>query len=533
MIIQIPQLFIGHRQGSLLHLLCFHHFSPKINKMKAYQLTPLFYRITLSLLSMFLLHLSCHLSAQSIIPNGGFEQWETRTLYQEFPPYGTTNPFVYLAGSDFPPNATPVNGCTGSQALRIENIQVGQDVQIGALVIGSIGSQSYGGIHYTDQPDSLFLTLRYDFAGGEDGIIGFFFTTSDTTPAATLIQTISGSQPSCTTIGFDIPSFSAMPDSLAIIITSGDFNSPVVGSWVEIDSMYFSDNNAALPNSGFEITTPLEVREPVGWTSANDIQAILAGGAPMVEEELSPSHVYEGMSALRVTSRLISSDSNVIGVIVNGRSLLGDADGGQPYTGNLEDVLSGQYRYTPVGNDTGMVFLRFFSYEPIGDSTIIHLETGIPLLPTGIGYECFEVPYTLSQMPDSFLIGFGSSDVDRIFSAAEPGVGSSLLIDIIDFRSCPTTSIEPLWSELDVQIFPNPTADWLHLRYPSIPGERYHLRLLSLDGTPVYQQHIEPSFNSDQTELDISLQHFASGYYVLALTDEEGHLLFSKKIIKQ
>lgn len=492
--------------------------------MNMYQLTPFLSRNALLILIIAVLALSTKGYSQSVIPNGGFEQWETRTLYQEFPPYGTSNPFVYFAGSHFQPNVPPVGGCAGSQALRMENIQVGQGVQLGALVVGTFGSQNYGGLAYTEQPDSVFLTLRYDFAGGEAGIVAFYFTTSDTTTVSNIIQTISGSQTTCTTIGFDLPSFTSAPDSLAILISSGDFNSPVVGSWVELDSMYFSGTASPLPNSGFEITESLEVRDPVGWTSGNDIQAAISGGEPMIEEEVFPNNIFEGASALSITSRLISSDSNVTGIIINGQNLLGDAGGGQAYKGNLEDILSGQYRYAPVGNDTGMVFLRFFSYEPMGDSTIIHLETGIPLLPTGSGYECFEVPYSLAQMPDSFLIGFGSSDVDHIFSAAEPGIGSNLLIDIIDFRSCPTTSIDPLWSSSDFQVFPNPTSDLVYLRYDPIPGESYRLDLITLDGRTVQQQLITPSFDDNSRNIELHLSSLAPGYYFLSLKSEDGHL---------
>ncbi|MEM7367275.1 MAG: T9SS type A sorting domain-containing protein [Bacteroidota bacterium] len=478
-------------------------------------------------------------SAQSIIPNGGFEQWETRFLYHEFPPYQTTNRFMFFSSLPVQPNATTVSGCSSSHAIRIENLAIEDDsgnstTQVGAVLAGNFGSEIFGGLPYNDQPDSIYITLRYDIAAGDEGIIAFFFTTADTTTVSGIFESLTGSQPTCTTIGFDLPAFTAMPDSVALLLSSGSFSTtPIEGGWLEIDSIFFSGAVSALPNSGFSHTLPLEVRDPVDWYSANDIQLVVngTGGSPMITED--SLHSYEGHSALRITSQLIELDSNIIGIAINGQGLLGDAIGGQPYVGGQSDTLSGWYNYEAVGDDTASVFLRFFSYEPVGDSTIIHLETGIALPPTDGAYACFQIPFELAQMPDSFLIGLGSSDTDNIFSQASPGIGSTLLVDILDFKPCPTVGIDTQLSRSDYKLFPNPAREEIQIVFQSIPGETYHLSLYTLSGQVVQQIEVPANLSGYTREVPINIRSLADGYYVLSLTNEAGDLLMSETFAKQ
>lgn len=81
----------------------------------------------------------------------------------------------------------------------------------------------------------------------------------------------------------------------------------------------------------------------------------------------------------------------------------------------------------------------------------------------------------------------------------------------------------------DVQVFPNPVIDYVHVKIESIRAENVKVTLHNILGTEVAAE--KESVN--EHELKVWVKDLSAGYYFLALKDEESGLHRIYKIVKR
>lgn len=191
--------------------------------------------------------------------------------------------------------------------------------------------------------------------------------------------------------------------------------------------------------------------------------------------------------------------------------------GGYPFT-NKKDTLVFFYKYSPSGSDNAFVNLLF-------------KKNGSPLEPVSITlsasatYQYKELPFNLSQNPDTVIVNIGSSfweNSDLSF------VGSDLIIDEIGFKSKGIpTSINNLTVDYynSITVFPNPSKGRFQVR--SSKFDIHKLEIYDALGKVVYSGS---DFNQPVSN-DIDISRFGSGIYYVKVYD--GLKTYAKKIMIQ
>lgn len=100
-------------------------------------------------------------------------------------------------------------------------------------------------------------------------------------------------------------------------------------------------------------------------------------------------------------------------------------------------------------------------------------------------------------------------------------IDTTLALSDCVYSSIPETVTSNNW-----QMFPNPTVDWITVRFASAMFNR--LMLYDLPGRIVQEQTLNPV----QTQVQIPLHHLQAGIYLLTITDYTGQKI-TKRIVKQ
>ena len=93
--------------------------------------------------------------------------------------------------------------------------------------------------------------------------------------------------------------------------------------------------------------------------------------------------------------------------------------------------------------------------------------------------------------------------------------------------SGPAASIDDLYEDMDLVLFPQPADASLHLRFYDLPQERLRLRLYNLMGQQMLLQ--APEIAPLQGQKEVSVKHLSPGPYLLQLVNPEGVIVFQKK----
>lgn len=253
---------------------------------------------------------------------------------------------------------------------------------------------------------------------------------------------------------------------------------------------------------GFESWVSAEAGElPEYWDGFNkDIlfNGMSVGSVVCVEKDSSDA--YEGAYSVKITSTSIMGGPAVPGILTAGNFVVdwnaqdGNIEGGEAYT-QLPTVLNGQFKYTPVGIDTGFVSVWF-------------MQNGVE-----VGRGRFEFDYTASDWtefnvaidydagaaPDSMNIMFSSTNGESIVVE-----GSTLEIDAINFQSY--LSLEEL-KKTGVRCYPNPANDHVSILFnEEVSGK---VEIVNMTGVTVEAMEVD----SDALTLDNLC--LASGVYQL------------------
>lgn len=468
--------------------------------------------------------------AQTPIVGGDFENWTTDTLLETFPPFQSSAAINYFEIGTA--NVRAVNNDLNGTAVHLESyLNDDSSIVMGLFWLGDFGPGGLvGGEACTAMPDSAFVRLRYAMEGADELLLGWRFEQSDQQVALTL-ETLPGVDTSFHWVGIDLANYSATPDKISFLAASSNLLDPAsreAGSWVEIDSMYFSDGNTCISNLSWDTYESLDFDEPDDWHTTNRYTQLLGYTQQAATQETDPNLVFSGSSSLRLET---ISDSNVIFFDSTGFAWNGDGfdddgfTGGQPVPAgsSMPSNVSGYYHYQAVGGaDTALAYVNFWHYDAALDSTF-EFESALALAPTD-SFRYFAIPLDLTFTPDSFSIIFASSDTDQLLSQSTTGIGSTLWLDQLFFDG--VNALTPtLEAKFDFTVFPNPTADFVRVRFAERHAEPLQLSLLDLQG------RVLQSYQLDSPERQLDLRGLAAGHYILQVQNENGQQLAFQKLI--
>jgi hypothetical protein len=465
-------------------------------------------RITL----LLLLSLSfIHANAQSI-PNGGFENWTTKTLYSEPIGYFTSNPWVYgSAGVGNIEKSTEAR--FGEFAAKLQTIKVKNDTMPGMLVIGTPGTGGInGGLPFIGMPDTISFYAKYDINPLD---IGYFIVAfkKNGVYLSQAIATFTGTEDTYKRFKV-LTNLTSQPDSMVAFITPSRMDPPKYpGSTLWIDSISFIHSTEPFPNGNLEDWTTLKTEEPDNWNSTNKSSDLNHPTA------IKSTETHSGSFALQLQS-VSTSWGGTIAYITNG--YMGKHNegpiGGMQVSANPKKV-SGYYKYTPNGDDNPIVGLFSYHYDAVaGKST--NIETQIIKLPATDTYTYFEVPmnYNGTDQVDSLNIFFAANDM----MANKTNVGSVLFLDDLDisYYDLPTNIIMNNENETRVYL----VGKVLHI--DRIESQVSELILLNSIG----QKVVNTNLNGSNTSLQVG--SLPNGIYIYNLKNNDGSTAKSGKVIK-
>lgn len=263
---------------------------------------------------------------------------------------------------------------------------------------------------------------------------------------------------------------------------------------------------------GFEIWVNAETGElPQYWDGFNknvEFNGMVVGTVECVEKNATDP--YEGLFSAQLTSTSIMGGPAVPAILTVGDFVVdwtaqdGDVEGGEEYT-LLPQELNGQFKYAPVGADTGFVSVWFMENGvEVGIGRFEFTET------TG-GWTAFTVAidYDLGAAPDSMNMMFSSSQSD----ASSIPVGSVLELDAIEFGSFVSTDE---LNQNTFEYFPNPAIDEVHI---NLKNETTGLvNVIASSGAIVKTQN----FGGNSIQLDVS--ELPSGAYQIVVESEANRM---------
>lgn len=457
-------------------------------------------------LAIFVSLAGMQLFAQSI-PNAGFENWTNQFYFEDPLQFETTNQLSFFGNG----NANVVkttDATSGSFALELTTIETQDGIIPGAAFIGEAGEGTFsGGMPYTSRPDAVTGSVKFNIQPFDTAYVAVVFKKFGV-PLGYCLARFYGNQP-------DYQSFSESvnwlfpiisPDSMAVLLISSTFFAvPMVGSTITMDNIQFVGGSGPFPNGDFENWESFSSDEPDLWTSSN-LFTLLVSGLSVLKSNDS----HSGSWAAQIESKT-TIWSDTLGFITNGE--MGDEGpmGGMPVE-NIPNILSGYYKYSPIGSDSALAGMWLQRYnQNLGITEI--LDSAFVLLPAASSYTYFEVPvaYNIWPEPDTVTIAFGSGNFD---SGNFIGLGSTLWIDDLNITYKPSiVDVNENTDENPVELYPNPAHEKLFLAWKNIQNQEVNIELINSNGQTV----ISKSYKTGQIQAELNIEQLLPGIYFYQL----------------
>ena len=472
-------------------------------------------KLTITTLFILLLNVTGSFSQQ--IPNGGFESWTTTNFFEEPEPYNTSNSLSYMLG-DTVVVAKSQDSYAGNYSARLETMAFGSDTVTGLMMVGELrGENIIGGVPFTTRPTSLIGYVKYNLLGGDEFTIICIFTRQGL-PIGTIQQYYSGTQENFTQITMPVDWIIPFltPDSLKVVIANtSTYTTGHVGSTVYLDHFQFS-NNQAFPNGEFENWTILNGLEPDNWTTLNYITS--TSGTPYATKT---NDKHGGDWAIRIEN-ITSFVGETIGYLTNGDFQGFSSIGGLEVEQN-PSLVSGWYKYLPVGTDTAQAAILTYYYDISGDSAVI-LEQQIINLPPASSYTYFEVPLLYNSGPpvDTINISFAAGLMENGLTE-----GSTLLLDDIEIQYYPVSVSENKLKKNELKVYPNPFRDFIDISDPTGSANGGTFRLYDNLGREMFSVVL---FNTQGSASRILLPQLNQGLYLYRI--EYGDEVINGKLLQ-
>lgn len=428
--------------------------------------------------ALFLLAMSLplFLKAQSL-PNTNFENWYI-VNYDMLTTWRTSNEITVPQFGV--PNVTRINQGAANSSLKLSTIAVGLDTIVGLITNALDFNGGEGGKPYSQKPTGLQGDFRYNIAPHDTARIVVSFKNSGVVFATDMI-TIWGTQSSFSQKNFPLPvmTFCGLtPDSVIVSVASGDFlNSPVVGSYIEIDNLVFTGSGITQGiNGDFD-----------NWQSKSFVELIDWGPSGSV---FQTADAFSGSYAAKLISK---NDGIVIEPAAIHQNFV---------SSKAVDTLIGWYKYSSKTPDSASIEIHLLNFND-PPTTITQY------LPAETNYTQFSIP----------LVGATSSTVmGKVVIQSSPwsatmGDSSTLYIDCLAIKP-QAVSVREVVIKNVAGVYPNPATDMLTISLDKNTGTEVGISIYNSLGAEVYAGRIV----TQNGEAAIPVKQLAAGLYIYEVT---------------
>lgn len=396
------------------------------------------------------------LSAQSF--DGGFEQFQTKDLYEQPSQFKNSNAYTFPVDNNV--NVTKVPDLSGGLGVRLTNVVNDCGTVPGVLILGGFGPNGVETYPMDKEPTAVEFQVKtspgYSSVLDSAKFIAIQFGGGEIARVAGGLENISNSPLGRTlTYNFlELPDGPGFVDSILIVAVSSVKQNPDAGEWIELYNYRLIGSEIGvtdtLPNqsfSQFEVLDFLDVTN--GWNSDN-VYHYSATEEYTVQQT---SDAYEGNFAATITTRLTAaSEFNVdfdlseiadiddVAFDTNdfidtvGTLFSGNYTGCREFTDGIQlsaypTSLNGFYKYRSGENGgTGDEALFTLIFMNDGQESFRNEFT----LPEASAYTEFSLPITpnLSFAPEEVFIVAQASDFR---DTVKVEIGSQLTLDAMEF----------------------------------------------------------------------------------------------------
>lgn len=344
-----------------------------------------------------------------MVQNAGFENWQVNNYYEY--PEGW---FILNEGN---PNtfAEKVSGDAqlGNYSIKLNSVTDGVDVMFGLTIYGSIGDNGDGfkGLPFDKTGNMFHYWYKSNMQSGDMGMV-MLILWQNGVKIDSVVYPVMASQASWTHAMFPVNAGLVQPDSMFLAFLSSipaDFGgSPVNGTWLQVDNIYFTNGAnptpLTVPNFSFEDWVQASAEDPTSWSTTNAEFNLQINDTTNVNKT---SDASSGNYAVVMTN-----------VGLNGDVFNAEIEYRQPFN-KQPDKFYFDYKYFPSGTDTLNVNIKFYKYgNSIGGGWFQHTQEQS-------GYTLVEMDLWYNEIPDEIEIRFMPGN----------NAGSVLYIDDISF-SC-------------------------------------------------------------------------------------------------
>jgi len=466
--------------------------------------------------------------ANAQISNPSFENWST-VSYPTFSSWQTSNPSC-MSALGFP-NVTYTTGAVSSpHGIMMKTALVGKDTQyafayssttIGNPLLGLVGvPYNYNGAINTfhgyyqshiGPNDTGRLWLTFKHSGNIVGKDSITFTTGASvgpnytnSPSAWTVFTIN------TGIATAVDEIIIAAVSSNILLRQGVDTS----SWLALDELVFVGGSTlpVIPGGSFDTTHADTTIMPNNWNQyatgldSTGVSRVAGHTSGTYGIQLTTQPIGGGNFGISPLTALISTGSFI--------SNNGPTGGGVPYTGTSADTLYGWYKYSPVGNDTGVVCVSLWNgTTQVSGGNCFYATT------SASSYTQFKVPFHAASAPTAMRIDIASS------SFHTPFANSTLTVDELSLHS--TTGVQqiPLTSS-DIAVYPNPANDVLNIKFYNGIDQKATVKIYDLSG----KMMINKEFGASNSSISMPISSLPVGMYFYEI--QNGDNVVRNKFVK-
>lgn len=444
--------------------------------------------------TMFLL---VGIAALAQLPNSGFENWTTHTIYEEPTPWQNGN-----QDNDSVVVTKSTDAYSGSFSCHLRTLlEASGDTAFGYVTQGDPAG-SGAGFACSAAPDSIVGYYKCDVKANDTALV-MCVPSFNGNPTGQALVKITGIQSTWKRFAMRISYGVQISDSLTVAAASSNAFLQIMtpGSWLMLDSLHVKKGNSlscAIPGHSFENWTALTYKDPDNWGSLNREFAIFGIGGDTIITQTSDAN--SGNSAVKLTTSVFGQDTAYALLSLGGWDLDNNEGIGIPFTLQYA-YLNGYYKSTPaVSSDTAAIlFEAFNSGTSLGQDAM--------QLAAAANYTGFSLPLTYASTPDTVSVIFYPGDAD----------GSVAYFDDVQLSAWPVFIEDNL--QLPVKVYPNPAADFI-----TIEG-------LNTGTVVLYDVNGRVALSTaHQFNQTIDVSALAAGVYVIEVKDQTNQVVNKQKI---
>jgi hypothetical protein len=288
---------------------------------------------------------------------------------------------------------------------------------------------------------------------------------------------------------------------------------------LSLASFFFSGAFAqTIPNNSFENWTNLgNYDDPNGWGTFNELSSF---GMPVTTTKSTDAQA--GSLSISVATVGYTDPFSGAQDTMAGMAWLGQFTSnftvieGVPFT-QMPGALTGYYKYTRMGNDTGVVYVFLSKWNTTTNSRDYIAEGDAVFFSTTSTYAPFTAPLiynTLTTAPDTMGIWIIASGGD----VASPG--STLKVDNLAFAG--SAGITSVIAEQPVKAYPNPASQ--NVSFAVNDKNAAHIELFDLSGRMIESIAVNASV------VNVELSSYDAGMYMYQVAAEDGSLIGRGKL---